>query len=255
MAEKVLLINQSSALSTALTLDRLISLLKEMKIEAAVVKPLAAQIEREVGGTDLFVFFTGEFVFNSQEFLDYLRDLCLDIRRPMCLVGYETERAKVKESFPGNVIVREVSRPFNVKALAGEIDDLLRLEGGFSVKEHILLVDDDTTFLRMMQNWLRVNYTVAATCSGMQAIEYLTKHKVDLILLDYDMPVTSGPQLLEMLRNEPSTRHIPVIFLTGRNDRDSVMSVMNLKPDGYILKSMERMEVLDALDRFFKSKK
>ena len=255
MAKKVLLIDQGAALSATLTLNRLAALLKEMKIEASVVKPLTAQFEPEIGGTDLFVLFTGDFVFKSQEFLDHLREICLGMGRPLCLVGYEKERAKVREAFPGKAIVREVSRPFDVNALAGEIGELLSLEGGFSVREQILLVDDDATFLRMMQNWLGMDYTVAATRSGIQAIEYLTKHKVDLILLDYDMPVTSGPQLLEMLRNEPSTWHIPVIFLTGRNDRDSVMSVMSLKPDGYILKSMGREEVLDALDRFFKSKR
>ncbi len=254
MTGKVLLIEEGATLSTTLTLNRLVALLKEMKIEACVVKPLAEQIEREISGTDLFVLFTGDFVFNSQKFLDYLRDICLDMGRPLCLVGYEKERAKVREAFPGKAIVREVSRPFDVKSLAGEIGELLSLDGGFSVKEQILLVDDDVTFLRMMQGWLGMDYTVAATCSGMQAIEYLTKHKVDLILLDYDMPVTSGPQLLEMLRSEPSTRHIPVIFLTGRNDRDSVMSVMNLKPDGYILKPIGRTDALEAMDRFFKSR-
>ena len=254
MAGKVVLISQGSTLSAELTLNRLVTLLKETEIESIVVKPLAAQIEMEISGTDLFVFFLGDFVFNAQELLEYLRDICLGMGKPFCLVGYEKEMAAVKEVFPRKAIVQEILRPFDVKGLAGEIRELLKTKGSFSMKEHILLVDDDATFLRMMQGWLGKNYTVAASCSGIQAIEYLAKHKVDLILLDYDMPVTSGPQVLQMLRNEPMTSHIPVIFLTGKNDRDSVMSVMGLKPEGYILKSMDRAEVLDAVDRFFKSR-
>ena len=254
MAGKIVLIGQNSTLSAELTLKRLVTLLKEMEIDVTIVKPLAAQIEMEISGTDLFVFFAGDFVFNAPEFLEYLRDIGLGMGKPFCIVGYEKELAAVKEIFPRKAIAREILRPFDVKGLAREIGELLRTKDNFSTKEHILLVDDDATFLRMMQGWLGTNYTVAASCSGMQAIEYLAKHKVDLILLDYDMPVTSGPQVLEMLRNEPLTRHIPVIFLTGRNDRDSVMSVMSLKPEGYILKSMDRAEVLDAVDRFFKSR-
>ena len=48
---------------------------------------------------------------------------------------------------------------------------------------------------------------------------YIADNKPDLILLDYEMPVTSGPQVLEMIRSETKTDTIPVIFLTGKGDR------------------------------------
>ncbi|MBR3561060.1 MAG: response regulator [Oscillospiraceae bacterium] len=54
------------------------------------------------------------------------------------------------------------------------------------------------------------------------------------------MPVTSGAQVLEMIRSEPGTAHIPVIFLTGKDDSEGVRRVLELKPDGYILKSIDR---------------
>jgi DNA-binding NarL/FixJ family response regulator len=69
------------------------------------------------------------------------------------------------------------------------------------------------------------------------------------------MPVTSGPQVLEMIRSEPNCANIPVIFLTGRNDRESVMSVMRLKPDGYLLKSQLRDAIITSVDRFFETRK
>lgn len=59
--------------------------------------------------------------------------------------------------------------------------------------------------------------------SGVKAISWLAKHKVDLILLDHEMPITSGPKVLEMLRSDDETRNIPVMFLTGRGDKESVM--------------------------------
>ena len=86
----------------------------------------------------------------------------------------------------------------------------------------------------------------------MQAISFLLKVKegeeVDLILLDYEMPVVDGPQVLQMLRQEEATSKIPVVFLTGNGTKEAVARVMQLKPDGYILKTTRRAELLEYLD-------
>ena len=84
---------------------------------------------------------------------------------------------------------------------------------------------------------------------------YIADNKPDLILLDYEMPVTSGPQVLEMIRSETKTDTIPVIFLTGKGDRESVLKVLALKPDGYLRKSMEKAALLKSLEEFFEKKK
>ena len=66
-------------------------------------------------------------------------------------------------------------------------------------------------------------------------------------MLDYEMPVVDGPQVFQMLRQEQSTKHIPVVFLTGVGTREGVERVMALKPDGYILKSTTRDSLLDSI--------
>ena len=81
----------------------------------------------------------------------------------------------------------------------------------------------------------------------MQAITYLLKTPVDLILLDYDMPVVDGPQVLQMLRQENATKDIPVVFLTGVGTKEEVERVMALHPSGYILKSTTRDNLLTYL--------
>ena len=63
------------------------------------------------------------------------------------------------------------------------------------------------------------------------------------------MPVVNGPQVLQMLRQDPATAGIPVIFLTGVDTRDAVARVMGLKPDGYILKSATREDLLNYLHK------
>jgi DNA-binding response OmpR family regulator len=66
------------------------------------------------------------------------------------------------------------------------------------------------------------------------------------------MPVANGPQVLEMLRSESDSGTIPVMFLTGKNDRDSVMSVIDLKPVDYLLKTIDKKSLLEKLEAFFK---
>ena len=77
---------------------------------------------------------------------------------------------------------------------------------------------------------------------------------VDLVLLDYKMPTMDGPKVLEAIRNDERLKSLPVIFLTANNDRQSVINVMPLKPDGYILKSKSPDEIKSAVVDFFKNR-
>ena len=122
------------------------------------------------------------------------------------------------------------------------------------MKKSILLVDDDPTFLKMVKGWLDEEYRVTIVTSGTQALMYIADNKPDLILLDYEMPVTSGPQVLEMIRSETKVDRIPVMFLTGKGDRESVLKVLSLKPDGYLLKSLNRDQILKSIYEFFEKK-
>lgn len=118
-----------------------------------------------------------------------------------------------------------------------------------------MIVDDDVAFLKMLNEWLSEKYQVTMSTTGMQALTYLAKNPVDLILLDYEMPLLDGPSVLAMLRNEPTTAGVPVMFLTGKDDRNSVLQVMSLKPEGYLLKSMEKEKILSSIEDFFTMQK
>ena len=108
-------------------------------------------------------------------------------------------------------------------------------------------------FLRSVKEWLSDTYQVAIVNSGINAITYLAKHHTDLILLDYEMPVASGPTVLAMIRSEESSKNIPVIFLTGKGDRESVTSVLSLKPEGYLLKTLAPAQIHKGVDDYFAS--
>ena len=121
-------------------------------------------------------------------------------------------------------------------------------------KKKILIVDDDPAMTRMIKNLLSEKYNVFMAGSGMNAITFLARNMVDLILLDYEMPVISGAKVLEMIRSEAATSMIPVMFLTGKSDKQTVMEVLALKPVKYLLKSMPPMEWMKEIDSFFASR-
>ena len=79
----------------------------------------------------------------------------------------------------------------------------------------------------------------------------MTLDKPDLVLLDYEMPVCDGKQVLEMIRSEKTFEGIPVIFLTGRTDPDTVRTLVSLRPDGYLAKYLKPAEIKQKIDAFF----
>lgn len=92
--------------------------------------------------------------------------------------------------------------------------------------------------------------SVKVASSGMEGISLLAKEKPDLILLDYEMPVVNGDTVLQMLNGSTETKDIPVIFLTGKDDKATVMKLLQLKPSGYLLKTLSPMEIHLAVDDF-----
>ena len=96
-----------------------------------------------------------------------------------------------------------------------------------------------------MKDHLREFYEVTLVTSGKAALKYLSKHRVDLIFLDYLMPEMNGPDVLEQLRKFPAFRFIPVVFLTGVTEKDTVIkTLVELKPQGYIVKPAKKSELV-----------
>lgn len=114
-------------------------------------------------------------------------------------------------------------------------------------RRHILVVDDNAMMLKMLKEHLHDQYDVATAASGRVALKFLEKKTTDLILLDYEMPEESGPDVLEKLRASELTKDIPVIFLTGVTDTKKVKEVLSLKPQSYLLKPVDREKLLDTI--------
>lgn len=119
----------------------------------------------------------------------------------------------------------------------------------------VLIVDDSMTVRQSIRQLLKDDYDVALAESGVAAVRTMTLNQPDLVLLDYEMPVINGRQTLEMLRLEKAFAHIPVIFLTGRDDPEIVRELLSLKPAGYLLKYLKPAEIKQKIDAFFEKQK
>lgn len=122
-------------------------------------------------------------------------------------------------------------------------------------KPKVLVVDDSKTIRYFMRDLLFPDYEVTLAESGVAAIRTITLDRPDLVLLDYEMPVCDGSQTLAMLRSEEAFADLPVVFLTGRRDPESVKKVIHLKPEGYLLKDMKPEAIKKEVDNFFLKKK
>lgn len=100
----------------------------------------------------------------------------------------------------------------------------------------ILVVDDDATNLRMLQEILKSAYKVYACPSGERALSFLENRMPDLIMLDVEMPGMSGYELLKRLKADGRLASVPVLFLTVQEGRDKEEEAFRLGAVDYILK-------------------
>lgn len=87
----------------------------------------------------------------------------------------------------------------------------------------LLFVDDDPILREFAQvNLATASAAVDVAADGVEALEALSRQRYDLLLVDLEMPRMDGYALLEKLRSDPATAHLPVIVETGREDVDAI---------------------------------
>lgn len=193
---------------------------------------------------------------------------------PFILIGTEEECADFKAIAP-NTADLVLTKPLSAIAIQSailefldekarkaeeaeqikrQLEEMKRQKELASIKKHILVVDDDPMMLKIIKEYLHDEYEVATAVSGRIALKFLEKKKTDLILLDYEMPIEDGPAVLEKVRANEALVDIPVVFLTGITDSNKIKKVLVMKPQGYLLKPVDRNKLMETLDSIFGKK-
>lgn len=125
----------------------------------------------------------------------------------------------------------------------------------------VLVVDDNEMNRDMLARRLkRQNLEVEVAETGQRALEMLQLKTFDLVLLDIMMPGMSGYEVLDHIKHDPASKHIPVIMISAVDDLDSVVKCIEMGAEDYLFKpfnpvllkarvgaSLERKALLDRL--------
>ena len=246
--QKILVIAENSSFLVRNITEQL----EELKYNVESVEMDIQQIALHKNNYEaIFLYMESDADIKTKELI-YIRDKAIEGNIPVFYLGDDAEG--LQGIMPEYVLKSIFKRPIDVKVTAKVVDGYIK-EYGKQVKKKILVVDDSGAMLRNVKGWLEDKYNVILANSGAMAIKYLATDRPDLVLLDYEMPVVDGRQVLEMIRTETEFRDIPVIFLTSKNDKESILKVMELKPEGYLLKTMEPEKIVAEVDKFFVKQK
>lgn len=108
---------------------------------------------------------------------------------------------------------------------------------------NILIVDDTETNVDMLVEALGDDYEVMVAMDGEDALEIAEEDLPDLILLDIMMPGMDGFEVCEKLKASSETALIPVIFMTGKTDKEDKDKGMGLGAIDYIFKPFDIVDV------------
>ncbi|MCR5100036.1 MAG: response regulator [Butyrivibrio sp.] len=203
----------------------------------------------------IWVMYLDSSVGDMSEQLIYIKDSIVEKRIFFFMIGNPDELDTAGEYIPKEIIKNTFVRPLNVSSLAAELENAVSEGEKQAERKKILIIDDNPTTLHLLESQLEKKYRVFIASSGMNGISFLLKQPVDLILLDYEMPVADGPQILKMLRQDIKLSSIPVMFLTGKSDKESVIKAVSLKPVNYLLKTLPPNELIRQIDDFFANSK
>jgi putative two-component system response regulator len=115
-------------------------------------------------------------------------------------------------------------------------------------KKMIVLVDDNLANLKIGNNLLEEKYTVATAPSAAKMFSLLKNNTPAIILLDIDMPEMTGYEALKMLKSNPETKSIPVIFLTAKSESEDELEGLSLGAIDYITKPFNPVLLLKRIE-------
>lgn len=183
--------------------------------------------------------------------MSLLSEICQDDNKILCLTGEMSDLKTAMQTNGSYRVSKCYQRPINLNEFLKDMEFFSYLQKDYLRKKTIYIVDDDKSYLSVIERWLLGEYNVSGFCNVKDALGGLSAVIPDLILLDYEMPEMNGFELMKTIRaSYPDTR-IPIIFLTGKNDKDLVFKVLEYKPDGYLLKTSQKDTILDVIHRFF----
>jgi DNA-binding response OmpR family regulator len=140
-----------------------------------------------------------------------------------------------------------LTKPVNKKRL------LARVGRFFIQRKKILIVDDSEDARQLLVHILgSKNYLVVVAENGKTALPLVSEEKPDLIITDYNMPEMDGMTFLRQLKSQESTRRIPIIMLTAKDEVESEVEVIDAGADDYLTKPVNAKRLVSRVKRILR---
>jgi PleD family two-component response regulator len=120
----------------------------------------------------------------------------------------------------------------------------------------VLVTDDDANIRSLLQDVLETaGYLVDTACDGQEALEKVTRLPPDLVLLDVEMPVMTGWEVVTKLKSDAILQHLPVLMLTSLARAEDKIQGLDLGADDYLTKPFNPGELLARVRSALKRKR
>lgn len=124
-----------------------------------------------------------------------------------------------------------------------------------TTRARILVVDDEPDLVSTIKCRLEwCNYEVVTAASGEEGLEKAVSEKPDIVLLDIDMPAMNGHKMLERLREQPSSKDIPVIMVTALCEAEDIAAASSCHIVDYVTKPFDFSELIEKIANTLESK-
>lgn len=117
------------------------------------------------------------------------------------------------------------------------------------MQRKILAIDDSIIVLKQLQNILESRYSFQGVTSGINALKILDNERIDLVLLDLQMPVMDGFSVLTAIRQREKLKDLPVIILTMDGHKDKVVQGILSGVAGYVVKPVNSTQLIERIEK------
>lgn len=122
--------------------------------------------------------------------------------------------------------------------------------GNKAKKRRVLLVDDDVNTRTMIGMFFgEIGWDVEEASNGREGVDAAVSNPPDLIVLDCDMPVMTGPDALVILHKNPKTIGVPVLMVTARGTLDDVEACLSRGATDFVQKPLDLKRFMEKVEK------
>lgn len=180
--------------------------------------------------------------------LEQLRKIEACINVPVILVTSKRDKYTVLNSGIMGVD-GYLAKPVSKEVLNQKIAEVYQNKEEVENRKTVLLIDDDMSYLKQVNSFLQDYYNVIMINSAKLALNYLLKHTPDIIVLDYQMPLYNGANVMNMIQKNTPDKQIPVIILSGALNREVLEECYTYNPAAYLAKPVTKEVLLENIQR------